>query len=133
MQNFRAALGQCVGVVVTHFVQQLSFLIFAGVGGKDAVDIGPDDQFVGVHNVSDDGAGKIGAVAAQGGDATVGRSANKTGYDRDEAVGQQRKKNFATAHARFCQVRARVAEGFAGAHKVGGGDGNRGNIGLLQR
>ena len=66
-----------------------------GIGGKDAVDIGPDDEFFGVHDVGDDSAGKIGAVAAERGDTAVGSGADETGDDGNEAVFEKRKKNFA--------------------------------------
>src|SRR5256885_11632929 len=44
-------------------------------------DVGPNDEFVGVHDVRDDSPGKIRAVAAESGDAAIGRCADESGND----------------------------------------------------
>jgi len=46
--TLRAAFRQGVRVVVTHFVQQLRFLILSWVRGENTVYVGPDDEFVGI-------------------------------------------------------------------------------------
>jgi hypothetical protein len=90
VENFRAAGGKGVGFVVTELVEQVRFGGFVGIGRVDAIDIGPDDEFVGVHDVGDDGAGKIGAVAAKSGDTAIGSGADEAGNDRDDAGVEKR-------------------------------------------
>jgi uncharacterized phage protein gp47/JayE len=86
MKDFGSTCGEGVRVVVAEFMQKLRFDGFVGVGAVNAIDVGPDDQFGGVDNVSDDGSGKIGAVATEGGDAAVGCGPDETGHDGHEAI-----------------------------------------------
>jgi hypothetical protein len=72
VKNFRACGCESVRLIVGEFMEQAGFCGFARIGGVDAVDVGPDDKFVGVDDVGDERAGEIGAVAAQGGDAAIG-------------------------------------------------------------
>src|SRR5439155_7138695 len=72
VENFRAAGGEGAGLIVAELMQKARFGGFVGIGGEDAIDIGPDDQFVGVHDMSADGSRKIRAVAAASGDSRLG-------------------------------------------------------------
>ena len=106
-------------------MQKFGFDGSVGIGGVNTVDIGPDDEFFGVDDVSNDRAGKIGAVAAERGDATVGSRANESGDDGDKADFEKRKKSGAAASASLFEVRLGVAERVAGKDKIGGSDRDR--------
>ena len=54
VQDFRSARGERVGVVVAEIVEELRLRVFVGIRGVDAVDVGPDDEFVGIDDVRDD-------------------------------------------------------------------------------
>src|SRR5882762_3349110 len=90
---------------------------FVGIGSVDAVHVGPDDEFFGVHDVGDDGSGKVRAVAAEGGDAAVGRGADEAGDDGDDAVFKQWEKNGTAALPGLLEMRLGVAEILAGDDK----------------
>jgi hypothetical protein len=112
-------------LVIGKFVEQLCFRGFAGVGGEDPVHIGPDDQFVGVNDVSDEYAGEVRAVSAERGDTAVAGRTDKTSDDGNQIIGKKRQKNFAAASACFVNLRPGIAESFAGQDKLGRADGNR--------
>src|SRR5206468_3614649 len=95
-------------------MQKARFSGFAGIGGEDAVDVGPNDELVGVHNVSDDSAGKIGAVAAERGDAAVGSCADKAGDDGHNASFEEREKNVAATLLGLLETGLRIAESVTG-------------------
>src|SRR5439155_23947495 len=92
MENFRAAGGEGVGLIVAELMQKARFGRFVGIRGINAVDVGPNDEFVGVHDVRDDGSGKIRAVAAERGDPAIGRCTEEAGNDSHEAGFEERKK-----------------------------------------
>jgi len=106
---------------------------FVGIGSVDAVHVGPDDKFFGVHDVRDDGTGKIGAVAAERGDAAVGRGADEARDDRDDAVFKQWEKNTAAALPGLFEMRLGIAEIFAGNDKIRRRDGYGGDSGFFER
>jgi hypothetical protein len=132
VENFRAAGGEGVGFGVAEFVEQACFGGFIGIGGVDAVDVGPNNEFIGVHYVGDDGAGKIRTVAAKGGDATIGSCADETGDDRDNASFEERKKNVAAALFGLFEMRLGVTKGIASQDELGGRDGHGGDTGLFE-
>jgi hypothetical protein len=121
-----------VGFLVTEFVEKARLDGFIGIGGKDAIDVGPDDEFVGVDDVRDDGAGKIGTVAAKGGDAAIGSCTDEAGNDRDDTGFEERKKNVAAALFGLCEMRLSFAEGVAGQDELGGRDGHCGDAGFFK-
>src|SRR5208337_3714991 len=51
----------------------------------DAVHVGPDDELFGVHDLSDECAGKIGTITTERGDTAVEGRADETGNDRNYA------------------------------------------------
>jgi len=132
VQNFCAAGGKGVGFVIAELMQKARFGAFVGIGGVDAVDVGPNDEFVGVHNVGDDGTGKIGAIAAEGGDAAIGSCADEPGYDWDDAGFEERKKNVAAALLGLFEMRLGVTKSIASQDELGGRDGHRGDAGLFE-
>jgi hypothetical protein len=64
--------------------------------------------------VGDDGAGKIGAVAAESGDAAIWSGADEAGDDRHDACFEKRKENVAAALFGLCEMRLGFAESVAG-------------------
>ena len=58
MEHFGAAGGEGVGFIVTQLVEEPRFGGFVRIRRVDAVDISPDDELIGVNNVSDDGSGR---------------------------------------------------------------------------
>jgi hypothetical protein len=105
---------------------------FMRIRGIDAVDVGPNDELIGVHNVGDDGTGKIGAVAAERGDTAVRSCANEAGNDGDNAGFEKRKKNGAATLFCFFEMRLGVAESIASQHEIRGGDRHRRYAGLFE-
>src|ERR1700747_912026 len=79
VKNFCAGGSESVSFVVAEFMEKACFGGFAGIGGEDAVHVGPDDQLARVHDMSDESTGKIGTVAAESGDAAIGSGADKAG------------------------------------------------------
>src|ERR1700737_5671215 len=87
MKNFGTACGQGMGFTVTQVVQHSGFVGYIGVVGVNTIDVGPNDKFLRVDDVSGDGAGKIGTVASERGDTSVGRGADEAGdYGYDSGV-----------------------------------------------
>src|SRR5437660_5004449 len=110
VKDFRSAGGEGASFVVAELMQKVRFSGFAGIGGVDAADVAPNDELVGVHNVSDDSAGKIGAVAAERGDAAVGSCADKAGNDGHNASFEEREKNVAATLLGLLEMGLRIAE-----------------------
>jgi len=71
----------------------------------DAVHVGPNDKLVGIDHVRNQRAGKIRTVPAERGDTAIASRADESGYDRNEAIIEERKKNLAPATARFVNLR----------------------------
>ncbi len=82
--------------------------------------------------MGDDGTGKIGAVAAERGDAAIGSCADEAGNDGDNAGFEERKKNVAAALFRLIQTRLGVAESVTRQHKIRRGDGDGGDAGFFE-
>ncbi len=87
----------------------------------------------GVHDVGDDGAGKIGTVAAESGDAAIGSCADEAGNHGHDAGFEERKQNMAAALLGLFEMRLGVTEGVTGQDEFRGGDGHRGDAGLFER
>src|SRR5690242_11241237 len=132
MKDFGAAVGEGASFVVAELMQKVRLGGFAGVGGVDAVDVGPNDELVGVHNVSDDGAGKIGAVAAERGDAAVGSCADEAGDDGHNTGFEKRKKNVAATLPGLFEMGLGIAECVASQNEFRRSDGDRGNARLFE-
>src|SRR5258708_36019207 len=119
VENFRAAGGKDAGFVVTELVKKPCFGGFIGIGCVDAVDVGPNNEFIGVHYVGDDGAGKIRTVAAKGGDAAIGSGADEAGDDGDNAGFEERKENVAAAVFGLFEMRLGGTKGIASQDELG--------------
>src|SRR5260370_31762267 len=113
-------------------MQKARFGAFVGIGGVDAVDVDPTDEFVGVDHVSEYGAGKIRAIAPEGGNAAIRSCADEPGYDWDDAGFEERNKNVAAALLGLFEMGLSVAEGIASQDELGGRDGHRGDAGLFE-
>ncbi len=85
MKNLGAAGCQGVRFIIAQVVEKFSLGGGMRISGVNPIHIGPDDELFGVHEVSNDRAGKIGAIAAKRGNAAVGSRADEAGDDGDEA------------------------------------------------
>src|SRR5271167_2144017 len=132
MKNFSPAGSQGVRLIIAQVVEKFGFDGGVGVGCINAIHIGPDDKLLGVDYVSDDGAGKIGAIAAKRGDAAVGSCTDETCNHGNEVCFEKRKKNVAAALFGFFQMRLGLAEGIACEDEIGGGNGNSWDAGFFQ-
>jgi len=132
VENFRAAGGESVGLIVAELMQEPRLGGFMGIRAVDAVDVGPNDQLIGVHDVGDDGSGKIGAVAAERSDAAVGSRADEAGDDGDNAGFKKGKKNVTAALFGLFEMRLGVSESVAGQDKIRRGYGDGGDAGLFE-
>ena len=132
VEHLRSARGERVRFVVTEIVEEFRMYALVGVLGVDAVYIGPDYELVGIDNVGDDRAGKIGAVAAERGDAAVGGCTDEAGNDGNDAVFEERGENGAAAPPGLLEVRLGLAKRLAGEHELGRGNGNCRDAGLLE-
>src|SRR5580704_5324385 len=97
MKHFGAAGRKSVRFIIAQVVEKFSFRGSVWVGGINTVHIGPDHELFGVDNIRNNRAGKIRAVAAERGDASVGSRADEAGDDGDQAGFEKRKKNGAAA------------------------------------
>src|SRR5580693_4404980 len=104
MHDLRAAGGECVSILITEVVQKLGFRGLVRIGSVDAVDVGPDHQFVGVNGVRNNRAGKIGAVAAQRSDAAVRGGADETSNYGNDVMEKKREQQLPAALAGSLEV-----------------------------
>jgi hypothetical protein len=113
-------------------MQKSGFNGSVGISSVNAVDVGPDDEFFGVHDVGNDRTGKIGAIASERGNAAVGSRPDEAGDDRDETSIEKRQKSGTAASASFFEMRLGVAECVAGKNEIGRGNGDRGDSGFFE-
>lgn len=132
MKNFGTAGGEGMSFIIAQVMKEPGFGRVVRIGSVNAVHVGPDDEFCGVEDVGDEGAGVVGTVAAESGDAAVGSGADEAGDDGDEPGVEQGEKNGATALFGLFEVRLGVAEGVAGKDEIGGSDGNGGDAGCFE-
>src|SRR5438552_7559199 len=117
MQNLGTGFGERVRLVIGKLMKELGFSGFTGISGVDAVHVSPDHKFVRIDYACDERPRKIRAVPAKRSDAAITRRADESGDYRNDAVTEERKKNFAAATARFIHVRASVTKSIAGQDK----------------
>ena len=67
MQNLGAEVGQLGGLFKADDLDAQGIGTDAGIGGHDAVHVGPDFDGLGGERAADERAGKVGAAAAEGG------------------------------------------------------------------
>jgi hypothetical protein len=133
VKNSCPAGGEGVRLVVAEFMQQPRFGGFVRIGGENSVHVGPNDELIGAYDVGHDGSGKIGAIAAQGGDAAVGGGADEAGDDGNDSSLQQREKNFTAALPGLLEMRLGLSEGLAGQDKIRGGNRDGGDATFFER
>jgi hypothetical protein len=121
-----------VRFIIAQVVEKFGFDGVMWIGSINTVHIGPDDELFGIDHVGNDGAGKIGAISAERGDAAVGGGADEAGDDRDEASIEKREEDVAAAFFSLLQIRFGVAERVAGEYEIGRGNGNGGDTGFLE-
>ena len=89
MQDFRAIVGQLGGLVIGECIQHTRFRHGTWIGAHDAVDVRPDPEFGSIQRGRENGCGKIGPAAAQGGRAAIRGSAVKARNYRGSASRKQ--------------------------------------------
>ncbi len=109
MQNLRAEVGEFGGLVEADDFDAAGFRTDSGVGGEDAVDVGPDFDAVGAEAGAEDGGGKIGAAAADGGRDAGAIGADESAHHRDFAFVEQRLNFFLQPGVGFFELRERPA------------------------
>jgi len=105
--NFRAGCGKCVCLIVRSH-EQFCFCGLVRIGGVDAVHVGPNDKLVGIDHVRHQPPEKSELFLPSVVTRPSRSRADESGYDGNEAIIEERKKNFPT--------RRRVRQ-FAGAHR----------------
>ena len=126
--------GQRVRFIITQVMQKFGFDGSVGISGKNSVHVGPDDELFGVHNVGNDRAGEIGAIAAECSDTSVGSRTNETGDDGDLRAGFEKRKKSGTAPlAGFFQLRSLASRNVSQVRtKSEEATGDSGDSGLLE-
>ena len=109
MQHFRAEMGELGGFAIGNFRNGARAGNEARIGGEHAIHVGPDDHFVRCERTAQNGGGIIRAAAAQRGEHTFSRRADKSGDYRNYSLLQQRAK------ARFATFPRGRHQGFGGA------------------
>ena len=71
VQHFCAEIGEFGGFFEADDLDAARFRTNPGIGGHHAIDIGPDFDALGVQAGAEDGGGKVGAAAADGGGDAV--------------------------------------------------------------
>src|SRR4051812_42946664 len=90
------------------------------IGGHDAVNIGPDPNFIGVGTVTDNSCRVVRAAAAQGGDHAVNRSPHIAGNNRGNTRVYKLLQPWLNLLARSREQRLRIAEIVVGDYQLAG-------------
>ena len=97
MQHLGAEVGQLGRFLKADDLDAQRIGADAGIGGHDAVHVGPDFDGLGVQRAAHQRAGEVGAAAAQrGGDAGL-VGGDEAAHHRDLARGDQREQLFRRA------------------------------------
>ena len=118
VQDFRAEVGELGGFVEADDFDAAGVGADAGVGGENAVHVGPDLDAVGVEARAEDGGGEIGAAAADGGGDAGAVGADEAAHDRHFAFVQQRLHSFLQAGVGFFILRHGLHVGVVGDQDV---------------
>jgi hypothetical protein len=132
MKDFGAAGCQCVRFIITQVVEKFSLGGDVRISGIEPIHVSPNDELFGIHDVSNNRTGKIGAIAAERGNTTVGSGADEACNDRNEAIFKKREENAAAPLSSLLQMRLGIAEGIASEDELRGGNGNSGDAGLFE-
>src|ERR1700726_1567291 len=133
MQDLRAEICEFCGFVEADHLDAASLGTDSGIGGENAVNVGPDFDAVGAQASADDGGGKVGTAASDSGSDSGAIGADEATHHRYLACIQQRLNFFLQANVRLLKLRdglhvAAVGEqDFAGvdvgSFKSAGGEG----------
>ena len=122
MQNFRAEVGEFGGFVEADDFDAARFGTDPGVGGEDAVDVGPDLDALGAQAGAEDGGGKIGTASSDGRCDAGAIRADEAAHDRDIAGIQQRLNFFLQLGVGLFVLRDRLHVVAVGDQDVAGVD-----------
>ena len=90
------------------------------IGGEDTIHIGPDPHLVSIHRCAKNGAGVVGAAAAESGHLAGRRCAAVAHHDGNAALLQERVENVAAEASSRFHVGRSIAEFI-----IGGDDADR--------
>ncbi len=96
-----------------------------GIGGHDAVHVGPDLDLFGADTGTNDGRAVVGSSAAQRGRSTVGRATNETAEHDHAPLGPNRTHPAAEPRVGRRQPGRRLGKPVVGHHHVAGVDVHR--------
>ena len=108
MHHFRAALRMFERFFVAKLLELLRGRDVARIGVEKSVDAGPDGKVVRAQCASHDGRGKIGAVAAECGDASFRSRGDKAGDNRNCASFEISMQRFVDFRIRLRELRMRI-------------------------
>jgi hypothetical protein len=94
MQHLGAEVGQLGGLFKADDLDAQRVGADAGVGGHDAVHVGPDLDGLGGERAADEGAGEVGAAAAQGGGDAGLVGGDEAAHDRHLSLRGEREQLF---------------------------------------
>src|ERR1035437_2506042 len=97
VQDLGAEVGQLGGFLEADDLDAEGLGADAGVGGHDAVDVGPDFDGLGLERAADKGAGEVGAAAAEGGGDAGQVGGDEAGHDRHLAQSDEGAELFRRA------------------------------------
>src|ERR1700683_4975763 len=122
MQDFRAEVGEFGGFIEADDFDAPGFGTDSGIGGQDAVDIGPDLDAVGAQARADDGGGKIRTASSDGGGDAGAIGADEAAHHRHLAGAQQRLNLLLKLRVGFVVLRNRLRVVAVGNQDVAGVD-----------
>ena len=94
VQDLGAEVGQLGGFFKADDLDAQGIGADARIGGHDAVDVGPDFDGLGGERAADQGAGEVGAAAAEGGGDAGFVGGDEAAHDRDLALVEERAQLF---------------------------------------
>ena len=87
MENFGAEIRELCGLAIGDFGNRSGFGNETRVGAEDAVDVRPDDDFVGAERAAENRGGIVRTAAAESGEDAIGCSADESGdYGNDSLL-----------------------------------------------
>src|ERR1035438_71658 len=105
VQDFRAEVGEFGGLVEADDFNPARLGTDSGIGGEDAVDVGPDLDAVGAQASADDRGGKIRTASSDGCRDAGAIGSDEAAHHRHLACLQQRLNFFLQAGIRFLELR----------------------------
>lgn len=126
IEDFGTEVTELHGFGEGELVDEVGGVDDFGVGGHEAIDVGPYFEGVGVKSSGEDGGGVIGATASEVGDLVIGIGGDEAGDDGDGGKGGEGLLDEGVGRGEVDDVPVEVRDGFdelAGVEELGVGDG----------